>query len=72
MTQLEFNYHVKEYYAPLRGYALKLTRAVEDAEDLVQETMLKAFKKSAGLTAISGTKIFTKKHNDRRHNDEHS
>jgi RNA polymerase sigma factor (sigma-70 family) len=44
MTQLEFNYHVKEYYAPLRGYALKLTRAVEDAEDLVQETMLKAFK----------------------------
>lgn len=43
MTQLEFNYHVKEHYAPLRGYALKLTRATEDAEDLVQETMLKAF-----------------------------
>lgn len=43
MTQLEFNYHVKEQYAPLRGYALKLTRATEDAEDLVQETMLKAF-----------------------------
>lgn len=44
MTQLEFNYHVKEHYAPLRGYALKLTRATEDAEDLVQETMLKAFR----------------------------
>jgi RNA polymerase sigma factor (sigma-70 family) len=43
MTQLEFNYHVKEQYGPLRGYAYKLTRAVEDAEDLVQETMLKAF-----------------------------
>lgn len=43
MTQLEFNYHVKDHYEPLRGYALKLTRAVEDAEDLVQETMLKAF-----------------------------
>lgn len=43
MTQLEFNYHVKEQYAPLRGYAYKLTRAIEDAEDLVQETMLKAF-----------------------------
>lgn len=43
MTQLEFNYHVKEHYEPLRGYALKLTRAMEDAEDLVQETMLKAF-----------------------------
>lgn len=43
MTQLEFNYHVKEHYEPLRGYALKLTKAMEDAEDLVQETMLKAF-----------------------------
>ncbi|MBK7965693.1 MAG: RNA polymerase sigma factor [Bacteroidetes bacterium] len=43
MTQLEFNYHVKEQYEPLRGYAFKLTRAIEDAEDLVQETMLKAF-----------------------------
>ena len=43
MTQLEFNHQVKEHYRPLRGYALKLTQDPEDANDLVQETMLKAF-----------------------------
>jgi RNA polymerase sigma-70 factor (ECF subfamily) len=43
MTQLEFNHRVKENYKPLRGYALKLTQDPEDANDLVQETMLKAF-----------------------------
>ncbi len=43
MTQLEFNFKVKENYKPLRGYALKLTQDPEDANDLVQETMLKAF-----------------------------
>jgi len=43
MTQLEFNFKVKESYKPLRGYALKLTQDPEDANDLVQETMLKAF-----------------------------
>ncbi|MBL7923280.1 MAG: RNA polymerase sigma factor [Bacteroidia bacterium] len=43
MTQIEFNHQVKEHYKPLRGYALKLTQDPEDANDLVQETMLKAF-----------------------------
>ncbi|CAN5636046.1 RNA polymerase sigma factor [soil metagenome] len=43
MTQIEFNHNVKEQYKPLRGYALKLTQDQEDANDLVQETMLKAF-----------------------------
>lgn len=43
MTQIEFNHRVKEHYKPLRGYALKLTQDPEDANDLVQETMLKAF-----------------------------
>lgn len=43
MTQVEFNHRVKEHYKPLRGYALKLTQDPEDANDLVQETMLKAF-----------------------------
>ena len=41
MTQLEFNFKVKENYKPLRGYALKLTQDPEDANDLVQETMLR-------------------------------
>jgi RNA polymerase sigma factor (sigma-70 family) len=43
MTQFEFNNKVKEQYKPLRGYAMKLTQDAEDANDLVQETMLKAF-----------------------------
>jgi RNA polymerase sigma-70 factor (ECF subfamily) len=46
MTQIEFNHSVKDQYRPLRGYALKLTQDPEDANDLVQETMLKAFKNS--------------------------
>jgi RNA polymerase sigma-70 factor (ECF subfamily) len=43
MTRVEFNFKVKENYKPLRGYALKLTQDPENANDLVQETMLKAF-----------------------------
>jgi RNA polymerase sigma factor (sigma-70 family) len=44
MTQIEFNHAVQSQYRPLRGYAMKLVRDVEDANDLVQETMLKAFR----------------------------
>ncbi len=44
MTQVEFNHAVQCQYKPLRGYAMKLVRDVEDANDLVQETMLKAFR----------------------------
>lgn len=43
MTQIEFNHRVKDQYRPLRGYAMKLTQDPEDANDLVQETMVKAF-----------------------------
>jgi len=43
MTQIEFNHRVKDLYKPLRNFALKLTRNLEDATDLTQETMLKAF-----------------------------
>jgi len=35
---------VQGQYRPLKGYAMKLVRDVEDANDLVQETMLKAFR----------------------------
>jgi RNA polymerase sigma-70 factor (ECF subfamily) len=44
MTNFEFSHKVNLHYNPLRGYALKLTQDHEDANDLVQETMLKAFK----------------------------
>ena len=44
MTQIEFNHAVTSNYMPLKGYALKLTQKAEDANDLVQETMYKAFR----------------------------
>lgn len=43
MTQIEFNHRVTDLYKPLRNFALKLTRDMEDATDLTQETMMKAF-----------------------------
>lgn len=43
MTQVEFDHRVKDQYKPLRNFALKLTRDLEDATDLTQETMLRAF-----------------------------
>ncbi|HNS12100.1 MAG TPA: RNA polymerase sigma factor [Bacteroidia bacterium] len=39
----EFKNKVSEESRPLRAYALKLTHDMDDANDLVQETMLKAF-----------------------------
>lgn len=38
-----FKYQVSDESNPLRAYALKLTHDMDDANDLVQETMLKAF-----------------------------
>ncbi len=39
-----FTDEVKNHYRPLKGFALKLTQDTEDANDLVQETMLKALR----------------------------
>ncbi|MFN5323816.1 MAG: RNA polymerase sigma factor [Bacteroidota bacterium] len=43
MTKFEFNTRVSQLYTPLRNFALKLTRNTEDASDLTQETITKAF-----------------------------
>lgn len=43
MTAIEFKRMVEREAKPLRHYAYQLTRNVEDTNDLVQETMLKAF-----------------------------
>jgi RNA polymerase sigma factor (sigma-70 family) len=43
MTQREFSLMVQNESNPLRSYAYQLTRNSEDANDLLQETMLKAF-----------------------------
>jgi len=44
MTALEFGYLLQQYEQKLKLYALKLTSNLDDAQDLVQETMLKALK----------------------------
>lgn len=43
MTKVEFNFQVQDQYQPLKGYAIRLTQNMEEAEDLVHDTMLKAF-----------------------------
>lgn len=44
MTSIEFGYLLQQYEQKLRSYALKLTSNMDDAQDLVQETMLKALR----------------------------
>ncbi len=43
MTALEFGYTIDKLSGNLKPYALRLTRDIEDANDLMQETILKAF-----------------------------
>jgi RNA polymerase sigma-70 factor (ECF subfamily) len=43
MTALEFSYTLDKMSKALKPFALKLTRDMEDANDLMQETVLKAF-----------------------------
>ena len=43
MTALEFGYTINSLSGSLKPFAMRLTRDLEDANDLLQETMLKAF-----------------------------
>lgn len=43
MAVLDFNVRVLDLTKSLKPFALKLTRDMEDAEDLLQETMFRAF-----------------------------
>jgi len=43
MTALEFTHHIGKVSKSLRPFALRLTKDVEDANDLLQDTLLKAF-----------------------------
>lgn len=42
MTTIEFNQHITELESKLKYFALSLTQNMDDAEDLLQETFLKA------------------------------
>ncbi len=43
MTTLEFNCHISKLAQWLRPFALRLTHDADDANDLLQDTLLKAF-----------------------------
>ena len=43
MTALEFNFHINKVSKTLRPFALRLTRDHDDANDLLQDTLMKAF-----------------------------
>ena len=43
MTALEFSYQVDRLTGSLKPFAMKLTKDTEEANDLLQETLLKAF-----------------------------
>lgn len=43
MTALEFGYSIENLTSSLKPYALKLTKDGEDANDLLQETIFKAY-----------------------------
>lgn len=43
MTTLEFSYSLHKLSSSLKPFALKLTRDLDDANDLLQDTMVKAF-----------------------------
>ena len=42
MTALEFNYSISQTSRALKPFAVRLTKDVEDANDLIQDTMIKA------------------------------
>ena len=43
MTALEFGYTIDRLSGSLKPFALRLTKDMEDANDLLQETIMKAF-----------------------------
>jgi RNA polymerase sigma factor (sigma-70 family) len=43
MTAIEFNFHLGKLAKSLKPFALKLTKDVEDANDLLQDTLMKAY-----------------------------
>lgn len=43
MTAIEFSFHIGKVSKSLKPFAMKLTRDYEEANDLLQDTLLKAF-----------------------------
>ncbi|EDM36733.1 RNA polymerase ECF-type sigma factor [Pedobacter sp. BAL39] len=47
MKNITFNYQIYDHKSSLQNFAMNFTKNVEDANDLVQDTMLKAIRYSA-------------------------
>ena len=43
MTTLEFSYSLSQMTKSLKPFAMKLTKDTDDANDLLQETLMKAY-----------------------------
>lgn len=50
MTALEFNYSIAQTSKSLKPFAMRLTRNADDANDLLQDTMVKALKNREKFT----------------------
>ena len=53
MSTLEFNYLIGNHSGSLKSFAYNFTKNVEDAEDLLQDTLLKAIRYKDKLLAVS-------------------
>ena len=58
MTAVEFGYALDQMQTSLKPFALKLTRDKDDADDLIQETMFKAYKNREKYTDDTNLKAW--------------
>lgn len=58
MTSLEFNRHVSEHTGTLKAFAINLTRDMEEAKDLVQETLYRAISSKDKFTEGTNLKAW--------------
>ncbi|MFD2034466.1 RNA polymerase sigma factor [Belliella marina] len=58
MTTLEFSYSLNKLSSSLKPFALKLTRDMDDANDLMQDTMVKAFTNKEKFTEGTNLKAW--------------
>ena len=58
METLQFTQEFENIRRPLKSYLLRITASVEDAEDIVQDTYIKAIEKLDGFRAESSLKTW--------------
>lgn len=58
MTTLDFDYSLSQMTKALKPFAIKLTKDSDDANDLLQETLMKAFKNKEKFTEGTNLKAW--------------